>query len=30
MKSIQQKSVAGAKSDEIDLIAGTSLWQDAW
>ena len=30
MKSIQQKAVAGTKSDEIDLIAGTSLWHDAW
>ena len=30
MKSIQQKTVAGTKSDEIDLIAGTSLWHDAW
>ena len=30
MKSIQQETVAGTKSDEIDLIAGTSLWHDAW
>ena len=30
MKSIQQKTVAGTKSDETDLIDGTSLWHDAW
>jgi len=30
MKSIQQETVAGTKADEIDLIAGTSLWHDAW
>ena len=30
MKSIQQETVAGTKSDETDLIAGTSLWHDAW
>ncbi len=30
MKSIQQETVAGTKSDETDLIDGTSLWHDAW
>ena len=30
MKSIQQKTLAENQSDEIDLIAGTSLWHDAW
>jgi oligopeptide transport system permease protein len=30
MKSVQQKIVVRTKSNEIDLIAGTSLWHDAW